>query len=463
MLLLSACGGTTNAPTDTSGTTPTAAADGNSGAADTTPTAAADGNTGATGTTPTAAADGNSGATGSSGGVKVTILSNFTPDVARGKVFNELINEFNQQNAGKITVVSNPDPDWPTLQQKIKSMISAGSPPDLFLYNYNANDLSREQSGKLMDWSTYINEDAAWKARFRPENLQTVTVNNQIVGIPGDQAPVLFYYHKDLFQKAGITNFPTTWTEFYQDADKLKAAGVAPISLMTADDAWHSMNAFTYLATAAGGTKVFEVGQPLDSPAVVEGATGLKKLFGYTTSDAVGANYSVSSNNFLTKKAAMVIDGPWMISSIQKEVANPCDVGVALAPTNGDGKVPAGYIVTDSLNVWAGMKQTDKAKEQAVVQWMKFFTSEENAKRMSVEGEYPLAIKTNITANDANKANCQMASVLQLANAAPAAVVEAVRNIKTSAQAQLPSLLESLAIGDTTPEDFAKQLQNFNK
>jgi len=293
--------------------------------------------------------------------------------------------------------------------------------------------------------------------------LQAVTVNNQTVGIPSDQAPVLFYYHKDLFQKAGISNFPTTWTEFWQDADELKASGVAPIALMTADDAWHSMNAFTYLATAVGGTKVFDVGQSLDSPAVVQGATDLKKLFGYTTADAVGANYSVSSNNFLTKKAAMVIDGPWLISNIQKQVADPNNVGVAAAPTNGDGKVPPGYIVTDSVNYWAAAKQTDKAKEQAIVAWMKFLTSEENAKRMSIEGEYPLAIKTNMTTEETGKANAQMSQVLQLSNAAPVAVVEAVRNIKTSAQAQVPSLLEGLAIGDTTPENFAKQLQSFNK
>ncbi len=404
----------------------------------------------------------SAGGAGAASG-QITILSNFTPDVARGKVFNDLISQFNQQHLAKVTVVSNPDPDWPTLQQKIKSMIASGSPPDLFLYNYNANDLSREKSGKLMDWTSALNSDPAWKARFRPENLQAVTVGNQIVGIPGDQAPVLVYYHKDLFKKAGIQSFPKTWDEFFVDAKKLKASGVAPVSLMTADDAWHTMNFLSYFAVGAGGANVFAIDQPLNSPAVVKAATDLKTLFRFTTADAVGANYSVSSNNFLNKKAAIIIDGPWLISSIQKQMTDPSTVGVAVAPTYGDNKIPAGFIVTDSLNVWAAARQTDENKEQAVVAWMKFYTSEDNAKRMSVEGEYPLAVKTNLTQDDVSKANAQMAQVLQLSNAAPAAVVEAVRNIKPAAQAQLPALLEALALGQASPKDFAKQLDSYNK
>jgi ABC-type glycerol-3-phosphate transport system substrate-binding protein len=457
MLLLAACdsGATPTVTAPSGGAAPTdtaaSAAQPTAGATDTT--------SASTGTTPAA----TTGTTGSGSAVKVTVLSNFTSDVARGKVLNALIAQFNQSHVGQIEVVSSPDPDWPTLQQKIKSMIAAHSAPDVFLYNYNPSDLTREQSGELMDWSSYLNADPAWKASFRPENLQGVTVNGQIVAIPSDQAPVLFYYHKDLFTKAGIQTFPTTWTEFFQDADKLKASGVAPIALMTADDAWHTMNAFTYLTTATGGVNVFDPAQPLNSSAVVTGATQLKKLFGYTTSDAIGANYSISSNNFLTGKAAMVIDGPWMISSIQAKTGSPGDVAVAAAPTNGDGKVPPGYIVTDSLNLWGAAKQSDKAKEQAVVAWMKFLTSADSARKLSVEGQYPLAVKTTLTPADITAAGPLMGQVLQLNTAAPATVVEVVRNIKTAAQAQLPSLLESLALGQTAPQDFANQLQNFNK
>ena len=400
---------------------------------------------------------------GGSGSTDITVLSNFTSDVARGKVLDELIAEFNKTHGGKYKVVSKPEADWPTLQSKIKSMISAGSAPDVFLYNYNPNDLTREQSGKLMDWTPYLNADPQWKARFRPENLQAVTINGQTTGIPSDQAPALFYYHKDLFTKAGISGFPKTWAEFFADAEKLKKSGVAPITLMTSDDAWYAMNAFSYLTTGAGGPEAYGKGQSLDSPAVVSAAEQMKRLFGYSTKDAVGANYAVASRNFLSKQAAMVIDGPWLISTIQKDVKNPCDVGVAVAPTAGDGKVPPGYVVTDSLNVWGAGKQSDKAKADAVAEWMKFLTSNENAVKMSVQGEYPLAVKTTLNAADTSSANCQMKQVLQLSGAAPASIVQMGRQIKPAAQAKLPSMLEGLALGSVSPRDFAAQLQAANK
>ena len=52
---------------------------------------------------------------GSSSGQTIQVFSNFTPDVARGKVLDKLIAEFNKEHKGQYTVVSKSQPDWPTL------------------------------------------------------------------------------------------------------------------------------------------------------------------------------------------------------------------------------------------------------------------------------------------------------------------------------------------------------------
>jgi raffinose/stachyose/melibiose transport system substrate-binding protein len=399
---------------------------------------------------------------GSGSGTEIEILSNFTSDVTRGKVLDELITQFNSENKGDFTVVSKAQPDWPTLQQQIRSSISAGNAPDVFLYNYNPTDLAREKSGALMDWSSALDGDADWKARFKQDNLDALTIGDQLVGIPGDQAPTLFYYNKDLFAKAGIDTFPTTWDEYLADAQKLKDSGVGAISLMTADDSWHTMNAFSYLATAEGGADVYAPGADLDNPAIVQAADYTKRLLALSTPDAVGGNYAASSSNFLNGQSASIIDGPWLISSIQSTVKDACSIGVAPAPTFDNGKIDPGYTITDSLNVWGAAKQKDKKKEEAVVAWMKFFTSNESAVKMAVEGEYPMAVQTELSDADKEKASCQMAQVLEISNAAPTAIVQMARGITTDAQAQLPSLLESLALGQTTPEQFATKLQDAN-
>lgn len=399
---------------------------------------------------------------GAGGGTEIEVLSNFTSDVSRGKVLDQLIEEFNAQNKGEYTVVSKAQPDWPTLQQQIRSRISAGDPPDVFLYNFNPTDLSREKSGTLMDWSAAFDEDPAWRGRFKADNLEALTVGGEIVGIPGDQSPALFYYNSELFAQAGITEFPTTWNGFMAAAETLKASGVGAISMMTADDAWHTMNVFSYLATAAGGADVYAPGADLDSAAITTAADYTKQILALSTPDAVGGNYASSSSNFVNGQSAMIVDGPWLISSIQSTMSNPCAVKVAAAPTFDNGEIDAGYTVTDSLNVWAAAKQEDPAKAEAVVEWMKFLTSNDSAARMAIDGEYPMAVQTELSAADTERASCQMAEVLKINNAAPTAVVQMGRGITSAAQAQLPSLLEALALGQTAPADFAARLQAAN-
>jgi raffinose/stachyose/melibiose transport system substrate-binding protein len=399
---------------------------------------------------------------GGDSGTEIEVLSNFTSDVARGKVLDELIAEFNEQYDGEYTVVSKPQPDWPTLQQQIRSSIAAGDAPDVFLYNFNPTDLSREESGQLMDWTAALDDDAEWRDRFQADNLEALTVGGEIVGIPGDQSPALFYYNTELFEQAGITEFPTTWDELLDDAQALKDSGVGAIAMMTADDAWHTMNVFSYLATAAGGSDAYAPGIDLDSDATVTAADYTARLLALSTPDAVGGNYAASSSNFVNGQAAMVVDGPWLISSIQSTMDDPCKVKVVAAPTFGDGAIEPGYTVTDSLNVWAAAKQDDPDKEEAVVAWMKFLTSNDSAARMAVDGEYPMAVQTELSDADADRASCQMADVLDVNNAAPTAIVQMARGITSAAQAELPSLLESLALGQSTPEQFAEKLQAAN-
>ena len=47
-----------------------------------------------------------------------------------------------------------------------------------------------------------------------------------------------FFYNKDLFQQAGITETPGTWTEFMEACQKLKDAG---INAVTCDDAYMTL------------------------------------------------------------------------------------------------------------------------------------------------------------------------------------------------------------------------------
>jgi ABC-type glycerol-3-phosphate transport system substrate-binding protein len=404
------------------------------------------------------------GGSGSSGPVTIDVVSNFTSDIARGQELNDLIKEFNAEHKGKITVVSQTTADWPTLQAKIRTEIGVGDAPSVFLYNFNPSDLSLEKYGatKLINWTQYLNADPSWKASFTSQDLSTLTYSGDTVAIPDDQSSALIYYNKTLFAKAGISSFPTTWTQFFADAKQLQAAGVTPISLYTADDAWYAMNAYSYLAISDGGTGAYYATKLQTAP-MTEAAASLKELFSYAPKNAVGANYAVGSAAFLDGKAAMAIDGPWLISSIQSDMKNYCsDVGVAAAPTNGNSTEQPGTIVTDALTVWGAAASPNQAEQQAVVDWMKFYTSPDSAAGMATTGQFPLVVKTPTGGAAFANSNCLMKPFVDLTNAAPAKSVNVERYMTTEAQAQLPSLVEGLALGSISPAKFVSELQQLN-
>ena len=189
---------------------------------------------------------------------------------------------------------------------------------------------------------------------------------------------------------------------------------------------------------------------------MVQAAEYLQKAFAYTTNDAVGANYSVSSSNFLTGKTAMVIDGPWLIGSIPEDMVDKIKVGVA--PSFGDGKVAQNYLVTDAQAPWAAAAQEDPAKAEAVVTLLKYLTNEESTKIYTLEGSEYQSAKLTLTDEDMASMNSVQREYFNVYSDGEESIVNVQRNLSTAANAALPSLVESLVLGEITAEEFVSQL-----
>ena len=58
-----------------------------------------------------------------------------------------------------------------------------------------------------------------------------MTIDGKIYGQPVNMEGYGFAYNKKLFEKAGITELPKTFSELEAAAKKLKAAGITPFSV----------------------------------------------------------------------------------------------------------------------------------------------------------------------------------------------------------------------------------------
>jgi len=127
-------------------------------------------------------------------------------------------------------------------QTKLQTSIVSGSGPDIFSFGTTFVPTAQATKGFTVltdqDWQAVGGKD-----RFFQQQLTMAGSSpNQLISVPFVMRPFAMVYNKELFQKAGITTAPTTWTEFVQDAQKMTnpSAGVYGAEIDPSDsfDPW---------------------------------------------------------------------------------------------------------------------------------------------------------------------------------------------------------------------------------
>lgn len=314
-------------------------------------------------------------------------------------VVAQLVEEFNEEYAGKYQIQLEEVPGDANYVDKIKVQLGTGDlPPVVYGGGYNLLDLALAKD-LVVDLTPYVEADPDWKALYSETALTTNSRDGKIYASSVEGSVVGYFYNKDLFAQAGIDAPATTWDEFFEQCDKLKAAGITPLALDTADSAWVTQLWWgAMVATASDdGLAFMQTMNPTDYnfPEMVEAVEKVQKMLQeYTTLDAIGGKYEHAANNFLSGQAAMIANGPWMIgdfSDTSKTTEDFADkVGSAIFPESFVYDAPIqGYFVT---------KQDDPALEEAAVEMVKFFTSA-HAQQLGLEmqGMVPASSTVEVT------------------------------------------------------------------
>jgi len=278
----------------------------------------------------------------------------------------------------QITVLENE-----AFKTKLTTVMQSGEPPDIFqswgggVMNDYAN------AGLLQDITPALDADGgAWRNTFATGALGVYSYKGKNYGVPWDMGMIGFWYNKDLFAKAGITNPPTTWTEFLADVKALKAAGITPIALGEGDK-WPGMHMWAYLVTRLGGKANFEgaynrTGSFTDAPFIDAG----KKLQDLIALEPfqdgfLGATYGDEATAVGNGKAAMELMGQWAPAVEKDNSADKKGIGDKLGffpfPMVEGGKGdPA-----DAVGGGNGFAIGKNASPEAI-DFVKFMTSAEN-------------------------------------------------------------------------------------
>ncbi|MBE6023686.1 MAG: extracellular solute-binding protein [Cellulosilyticum sp.] len=177
------------------------------------------------------------------------------------------------------------------------------------------------ENKQIVDLAPYYLEDANWQDSVSQEVIDSVTEEDGSIYIMPLDATYYsgIFWNKELFKKAGITEFPTTWDGFWEVCDQLKAKGITPLSLHTEGTSWSSMLlATSYLGQFKEGEDFMKEIFPdtYDIDVFYNMMEIYIKAFQYTTDDAIGVNFDIAEKHFYEEETAMLPNGRWMIESL---------------------------------------------------------------------------------------------------------------------------------------------------
>lgn len=282
-------------------------------------------------------------------------------------------------------------PSGKTTEEVIGAAITAGTTPCLVLNNLPAATGQFQKQGGLVDLSKFSGADAYIQARSGSAADQFKSADGGFYQMPWKQNPVMVFYNKDLFAKAGLDpDHPklSTYADFLATSKTLKASGAAPYAIYTGPTGEFFLPNFDYLpllAAQTGGKTFIENGKSiLTSKDSLDVANFWAQIYG----DGLASKEQYQGDAFADGHAAMSIVGPWAISVYSK-----VNWGEAPVPTK-DGK-PADkvYTFSDAKNI--GMYTSCKYQGTA---WdvIKFATSkEQDGKLLDATGQMP--IRTDVS------------------------------------------------------------------
>jgi len=228
------------------------------------------------------------------------------------------------------------------------------------------------KDGRIEDLSPYMEEDKEWSGMIEDIVLEQCSEpNGKIYLAPLSTAAFScsgIFWNEELFQKAGIETFPQTWKEFWECCDRLKEHEITPLALHTEGTAWAPMLLATaQLADTDKGMEFMQQHYPKSylNQNGLRLAKTLKRLFHYTTEDALHNDFDVSHQHFFSGEAAMLPNGYWMIEQIPEEWKEK----VRFAPFPGNK-----LISSPETFGWAVVSNYSEEIKKGAIEFLKFRT-----------------------------------------------------------------------------------------
>jgi len=345
---------------------------------------------------------------------------------------------------------------------KLPTLLQSKDRPSAF-HSWGGGVMYEQVESGICQDITAAASEGGFADTFYPATIQNFTVEGKLYGLPNDLGPIVFWYNKELCQKAGID--PTKiqyWEDFVDAVKKCLAAGVTPIAV-GGKDKWplHFYPTFLMMRILGkeGMQAVYEnKNGGFTSPEVLK-AFQLYKEFAALQPFQKGylANtYAESAGTFHDGKAAFHLMGTWdlvdgRVNAADKKGLPDEKMGWIFFPEIKGGKGKANDLFA-SLDGWLVAKQAPKE----TVDFMKVWLGKDTQTKVAAEGLFIPAVKGTADAVQ----DPLMKSVAQEVDKSQWIAIAMDQLLGPDTGRVFNDVSADIASGNTTPEKGVKTIED---
>jgi raffinose/stachyose/melibiose transport system substrate-binding protein len=275
-------------------------------------------------------------------------------------------------------------------EQRLKSEMVTGNPPDLFVLFGGAEIEPYVRAGRLLDLSGFLKEKGLQDSFH---DLSLWTFGKGVYGLPIEGFAEPVYYNKKLFAELGLS-VPEDGEQLIEVVKRLKAAGKVPFALGNQERWPGAMHYHYFLQRYAGSDVINKIvmgkGTFLDSS--YEQAT--ERFLSFVDSEPFPAHSETLSiadaeKLFLDGTAGMFLNGSWELQLFQSKEASPdfvSQIGVFNFPQLTASAKPTSEGVASGYTFGLGLSSTlEGARRDAALSLLQAIYSPEIQRRIVYE------------------------------------------------------------------------------
>lgn len=368
----------------------------------------------------------------------------------------EILKAFEAANPG-VTVEYEAIPTSNNYQDVLSARLSTGECADVFMAS---ESMLRgfAQNGYVEDLS-----NVAFVGEFQDNLVKMLTKEEELVGIPIEEAGLGMIVNMDVLKSAGVNELPQTWSELLDTCEKIKANGQTPF-IMGNKTGWSGAILMNYGITTKykdyDNDIYFKIQDKKSKMSEMYteflGKYAQLEQKGYTNGkDSLGMEFNEGAVvEFAKGESGFLVAGTWMIQEVAKAMEGTETV-FAPIPVQEEGPLTAQCLMSTALAV-----NKDAENKELAIKFIQFWSDDANLK-LYIESQNAFS-------------PLQGGTSLSLPEAKPFAEAVAANNMTVGMKVPsdfsvdewtfITKAAQFLTLGDATPEELAGQIdEEFDK